>query len=603
MSETMNPTKAFDPYTHLHDENYHAAFSQPLITAEHMIFMGGRHTLSLDGKWLFSLDQYEEGLRRHWYKDETVPTSAWFEPRDYEPEGGQRLPVPSCFNLINAKWHYYEGATWFTRYFEYITTPDNTEKIFLRVGAAANSARVFLNGHFLGIHQGASTPFFVDITHTLQTGSNRLQLCVDNSRHDSDVPMSHTDWFNYGGIYREVSLIKVPQVFIQDFTIALVPNGQFNQLQVDIQLNETIDTEAVLYIAELGIQKSITIQGGKGQDCIQANPILWSPECPKLYRVQLQCLQDWVEDRVGFREIRVDHTKIILNGQPIWLRGISVHEEYPLTGKTTNENLTRRMLQDARDLGCNYLRLAHYPHHECVARLADELGFLLWAEIPVYWAIDFTNLNTLNNAKNQLAELIKRDYNRASVIIWSVGNENADTDERYHFMSILANQAKTLDPTRLVSAACLINREHFRIEDRLAQHLDVIGINEYFGWYEPDFTGLEKLLHHSQPDKPVLISETGADAVSGNHSLTSELYSEEHQADVYRQQIHYLSQTPYISGMTPWILYDFKTERRQNRYQQGYNLKGLIAADHQTRKLAFEVLATFYLQKKSENTL
>ena len=173
-----------------------------------------------------------------------------------------------------------------------------------------------------------------------------------------------------------------------------------------------------------------------------------------------------------------------------------------------------------------------------MARIADELGFLLWEEIPVYWAIDFANPRTLFDARNQMLELVRRDRNRASVILWGVGNENEDSDARLAFMSDLAHSVKGLDSTRLVGAACLINREKFCIEDRLTAHIDVIGINEYFGWYEPDFCGLEKLLHASAPDKPVIISETGADALAGHHGKPTEFYTEECQAAVYAQQSH-----------------------------------------------------------------
>jgi beta-glucuronidase len=158
----------------------------------------------------------------------------------------------------------------------------------------------------------------------------------------------------------------------------------------------------------------------------------------------------------------------------------------------------------------------------------------------------------------------------------------------------LARTARAADPARLVGAACLINREQFRIEDRLTEHLDVIGVNEYFGWYEPDFAGLERLLQGSRPDKPVIISETGADALSGHRGAESELFTEDCQAHIYRRQIELLREAPYVCGMTPWLLYDFRSERRHTVFNRGYNRKGLIAEDKTTRKLAFQVLADHY---------
>jgi beta-glucuronidase len=171
-----------------------------------------------------------------------------------------------------------------------------------------------------------------------------------------------------------------------------------------------------------------------------------------------------------------------------------------------------------------------------------------------------------------------------------VGNENADTDARYRFMAALADAARRADPTRLVSAACLVNRELFRIEDRLAEKLDVIGLNEYFGWYEPDPNDLARLLANSGAGKPLLISETGADAVAGLHGPETQLFGEERQAAFFRSQLDILRLFPRVQGMAAWLLYDFRSERRQTRFQRGWNRKGLIAEDKTTRKAAFAAL-------------
>jgi beta-glucuronidase len=219
---------------------------------------------------------------------------------------------------------------------------------------------------------------------------------------------------------------------------------------------------------------------------------------------------------------------------------------------------------------------------------------LLWEEIPVYWSIAFDNPETYRDAENQLRELILRDRNRAAVILWSVGNENADTESRLSFMSRLVQTAKALDESRLVSAACLINHEKLLIQDRLAEYLDVIGINEYYGWYDPDFNKLPKILNNSRPDKPVIICEFGGGARLGQRGSVDDLFTEDKQKSLYEQQVQAIKQCPYIAGISPWILYDFRCPRRLNRYQQGYNRKGLIDADRTSRKLAFNVMRQFY---------
>jgi beta-glucuronidase len=240
------------------------------------------------------------------------------------------------------------------------------------------------------------------------------------------------------------------------------------------------------------------------------------------------------------------------------------------------------------------MRLAHYPHSRRTPQIADELGIMLWEEIPVYWSIDFDNPATAADAQNQLRELIERDWNRASVVIWSVGNENPDTDERLTFMRNLADTARTLDGTRPVSAACLVNHVDNRIEDRLADSLDIIGLNEYFGWYDPDYEKLPALFHNSSPKKPVFITEFGGGALAGHRGTVDEYFTEDRQRSIYERQIDAFRSIPYLSGVSPWVLFDFRSPRRTNAFQRGYNRKGLLGEDKSSRKAAFFVLQSFY---------
>lgn len=582
-----------DPFAHLHDEDYATPFSTRRVGAAEMVAMAGRRTIPLDGEWRFALDLFDEGLRQRWFADEPVPVSQWHAPRDYDLDAEATVPVPSCWTCLRPEWTHFEGAAWYTRFFAWEPTP-GAERLVLRIGAANYEARVFLNGTFLASHRGGSTPFFVELTQHLRPGENRLQVQVDNRRRSDRVPMHHFDWFNDGGLYREVELVPLPEVFIRDCGIALVPDGTYSRISIDLTLSDPVDAQARVTIAALGIESTMMVVAGRGRLTVPATPRLWSPANPVLYDVKVSCAGDALADRVGFREVRRQGREILLNGLPLWLRGVCVHEDDVELGRGSSEEDVRRRFHHARELGCNVLRLAHYPHHERVARIADEVGLMLWAEIPVYWAIDFANPDTYADAENQLLELIRRDCNRASVILWGVGNENADTDARYAFMSGLAAAARRADPTRLIAAACLINREAFRIEDRLAAHLDVIGVNEYFGWYEPDFAGLERLIANSDPDRPVVISEVGADALAGHRGGERELFTEDCQAAIFRDQIAIVREVDWVRGFFPWLLYDFRSPRRQTRFQKGWNRKGLIAQDKATQKLAFGVIAEFY---------
>ena len=291
---------------------------------------------------------------------------------------------------------------------------------------------------------------------------------------------------------------------------------------------------------------------------------------------------------------------ILLNGKPLFLRGVSAHEESICGGKLLTDDERMENIRIAKQLNCNFMRIAHYPHSERMAQLADELGLLLWEEVPVYWDIRFDLEESYIDAENQLTELIRRDYNRASVIIWSVGNENPDTDERFRFMSRLVNCAHGLDATRPVSAACLVNFEKNRIEDRLEASLDIIGVNEYIGWYTADWNKLPDFFENSHPAKPVIVTEFGADAQPHLRGTVTDKGTEDCQAYVYRKQTEQIRKIPYIKGMTPWILYDFRCPRRTSVLQKYYNTKGLLSADKKYIKPAFYVLQKFYQELAEE---
>lgn len=443
------------------------------------------------------------------------------------------------------------------------------------------------------MHRGGSTPCYFDLTDLLEH-ENRILIQVDSTRRNNQVPALDTDWFNYGGIYRDIELIRVPKVHVKEFKIALEPDSNFKKIRALVRMSEKITGMAILTIRELGIEKEIPVLGGRGELLVEAEPEVWSPENPKLYDVELSCEGDEVRDRVGFREIRVKGMDIVLNGKPVFLHGISCHEDSVPNGKGLTDEERIENIRIAKELGCNFMRVAHYPHHERMAQLADELGILLWEEVPVYWNIHFDSEDTYQDAENQLKELIHRDYNRASVIIWSVGNENEDTDPRLQFMGNLAKCVHELDHTRAVSAACLVNFKKNAIEDRLEQHLDIIGLNEYCGWYTADLKTLPALFANSKPEKPVIVTEFGADAYAGLHGTITDKGTEECQAFVYEKQIETIRNIPYIKGMTPWILYDFRCPRRTSVNQKYYNTKGLLSADKKYRKQAFYVLQQFY---------
>ena len=605
----------------IHLENYTDQYEGKQATAADAVFMSGRETVSLNGTWKYAVDQYDTCLRQKWFKERYVDERGFTLPVDFSFDTWPEMELPVCWNTVRPEFMIYDGSMVFTKKFAF--EKKDEEEVYLRIGAVNYICRVFLNGEYIGMHRGGSTPIFFNVTKLLKE-ENRVILAADSTRRPEQVPTENTDWFNYGGVYREIELVRVPKVHIKDFRIALVPDEMYRNIQVKVRLSEPVEATAAVCIAELGIKEEVTVTKGVGECvvsvsggslrsedmCDEASVSdgaavkprleLWSPEAPKLYDVTVSCMEDTVSDRVGFREIKVEQGEILLNGKPIFLRGISCHEDSVANGKALTEEERIDNIMLAKELGCNFMRIAHYPHHENMAKLADEMGMLLWEEIPVYWAIQFDRDKTYADAENQLRELITRDWNRASVIVWSVGNENADTDERLSFMSRLAECARKEDATRLVSAACLVDSEKNRIADRLTEYLDIIGINEYCGWYTPDFEKLPQLMKNSNPDKPVIITEFGADALQGLHGTLEDKGTEEYQAYVYERQIETIGQISYIKGMTPWILYDFRCPRRTAAIQKYYNRKGLLSEDKKYKKPAFSVLQAFYEEKRGE---
>ncbi|MBQ1312243.1 MAG: glycoside hydrolase family 2, partial [Blautia sp.] len=577
-------------------EDYLGEYEGKQALFEDMFFDEGRRKQSLNGLWHYAVDQYDVCIRQHWFEERKFDANGYTLPLDYSFDEWPVMNLPCCWNTQNEQFFLYEGSMIFTRTFREVVKPG--ERVYLKLCGVNYIVRVFLNRQYLGMHRGGSTPAYFDITDALKTEfkeENRIILQADNTRRPEQVPTENTDWYNYGGVYRDIELIHVPEVFIRDFQVSLVPDGTFSNIRVRVKLSEKVDATARVKIGEPGMEAEIPVEKGCGELLMHSASLqLWSPENPKLYKVSLSCLEDSVSDEVGFREIRVKGREIFLNGKPIFLRGISCHEESVENGKALTDEERLENIRIAKELGCNFMRVAHYPHSERMARLADREGLLLWEEIPVYWAIRFTRKETYEDAENQPKELICRDFNRASVIIWSVGNENADSDERLEFMKNLADCAHRMDDTRMVSAACLVSYDEMAIADRLVEYLDIIGLNEYMGWYTPDFGLLIKLFENSNPAKPVVITEFGADAMPRHRGSIYDKGTEDCQAYVYERQIETLRKIGYIKGMAPWILYDFRCPRRTSLIQGYYNRKGLLSPDKTYRKPAFYVLQKYY---------
>ena len=472
----------------------------------------------------------------------------------------------------------------------------------MHFGAANYKSEVYLNGKKLGTHIGGFTPFNFEVTDTLKEKDNFLIVRVDNKRTKEGVPTLNTDWWNYGGITRDVSLIETANTFISDYFIHLNQEDQ-NRIEGDITLNgeNKANQNITIEIPELRIKHKVTTdQNGKAVFEIKSKKITyWSPSEPKLYDVNFQ-FNGELKDQIGFRTIKTDGHQIKLNGKPIFLKGISLHEESPITkGRANSLEDAEIIVKWLKELGSNYVRLSHYPHNEHIVRLAEKEGILIWEENPVYWTIQWDNEATFENAQSQLVEMISRDKNRAAVIIWSMANETPVSDSRNTFLKKLISKTRSMDQTRLISAALEVHSDEENsniktIEDPLADLVDILSFNEYFGWYVGTPEICEQIQWKIKQDKPVLISEFGAGAKKGLYGDKETRWTEEYQEFLYQETLAMLQKIDQLSGLSPWILVDFRSPRRPlPKIQDDYNRKGIISEDGEKKK-AFFVLQEFY---------
>jgi beta-glucuronidase len=572
-----------------------------------------RHATNLNGAWQAIVDPYDVGIYDYhagllknnnaFYKNYKPQSPSELVEYDFDTSG--QLNVPGDWNTQRESLLFYEGSVWYKRSFDYAKSPKS--RLFLYFGACNYAASVYLNGEELGRHEGGFTPFNFEITDVVRPKGNFLVVRINNARGIDQVPTVNTDWWNYGGITRPVTLVEVPETFIQDYFLQL-EKGSTRQIRGWVRLSGAQVQQAVtVAIPEIGLSKTVqTDSTGKAEFTVAADLALWSPEKPKLYNVEITAETDHVADSIGFRSIEVHGKDILLNGKPVFLRGISIHEESPKhPGRAWTEEDARTLLSWAKELDCNFVRLAHYPHNEAMLHMADEMGLLVWEEVPVYWTIQWENPDTLRNAENQLKELIARDHNRASLIIYSVANETPVSDARNRFLSQLIQDAHAGDPTRLVSAALqageIVEHDHIsvRISDPIASQLDVMGNNEYIGWYIHRPADADVTSWSSEYDKPLIMSEFGGDALSGYHGDPSTRWTEEYQEDLYEHQIAMLKRIPFLRGTTPWILKDFRSPRRTLPHIQDYfNRKGLVS-DRGKKKKAFFALQKYYRELKN----
>lgn len=578
-------------------------FGNDLCSQELMTNVYGRDVQSLNGKWDAIIDLYDQGRRNKIYLNQKPQGNTDFY--EYSFDHGLRLNVPSDWNSQMAELKYYEGTIWYARRFD--VQKQEGKKLFLYFGAVSYRCRIYLNGKEVGQHEGGFTPFQFDVTDIVKDKDNFLAVEVNNTRTTDAIPAMSFDWWNYGGITRDVFLVSTPSTYIQDYFVQL-DKYKSDKIDVRVKLSAANSNVAVnVEIPELKIKQSLTTdnQGSAKASFNVKNVQRWSPDSPKLYQVIISSGNEKIEELIGFRNIYVKGEDIYLNDKPIFLKSISFHEEIPQRkGRAFSEADAVMLLSEAKDLGCNMIRLAHYPQNEYTVRLAEKMGFLLWEEIPIWQGIDFENQDTRMKAGNMIKEMVMRDKNRCSLAFWGVANETQPSAPRNEFLKYLIQCCNEIDTTRLITAAFDLvrfnrDRQVFVMDDPFIKELDVVAINKYMGWYHPWPIAPEKAVWDVAAGQPLIVSEFGGEALygqSGDRNVASS-WSEEYQARLYEDNIAMFNNIPNLRGTSPWILFDFRSPFRFHpTNQEDWNRKGLVS-DQGYRKKAWYIMKEYYDKK------
>lgn len=575
-------------------------FFSDIGAQESMINVYGRNYQSLNGKWDAIVDLYDQGRNNKIFLNKKPEGKTDFY--EYSFDGGLRVNVPSDWNSQLPELKYYEGTVWYARRFDVQKEAD--KRLFLYFGAVSYRCRIYLNGKEIGQHEGGFTPFQIEVTDLVKDTDNFLAVEVNNTRTVDAIPAMAFDWWNYGGITRDVFLVKTPKTFIQDYFIQL-DKYKADKVDARIQLSEkAANTSIEIEIPELKVKQTLkTDNEGVASVSFNVKKLeRWSPESPKLYKVIVSSSDDKVEEMIGFRNIWVKGEDVYLNDKPIFLKSISFHEEIPQRkGRAFSEADAVMLLSEAKALGCNMIRLAHYPQNEYTVRLAEKMGFLLWEEIPIWQGIDFKNEDTKFKAGNMIKEMVMRDKNRCALAFWGVANETQPSEPRNEFLKYLIQCCKDIDTTRLITAAFDLvrfnrDRQVFVMDDPFIKELDVVAVNKYMGWYHQWPVTPDKAIWDVAKGQPLIISEFGGEALygkTGDADIVSS-WSEDYQATLYRDNLEMFKHIPNLRGTSSWVLFDFRSPFRFHpTNQEDWNRKGLVS-DQGYRKKAWYIMKEYY---------
>lgn len=547
-----------------------------------------RDSRLLDGVWKFAADPQGLGEKEKWFQN--------------FPENALDMVVPSCWNNTLG-WFRYEGAAWYQTEFE--TSKDNLKLTF---HAVTGAAEVYLDGEKLGAHYGGFTPFDFHLQN-IRPGRHALVVRVDNTHNSADtIPLSHVDWYHYGGIIRSVELCQFEGAYIDRMKIDYELDGDLSGAVVTATLwlkNVTREQTLCLSVEgkELASEKILPGQETASISGFVKDLRLWDVGQGNLYTVTAAMEEDDLSDRVGFRELRVEKGRLLLNQKPVFLKGVNRHEEHPEWGFALPFSLMRRDLDIIKKLGCNAIRGSHYPNAPIFLDLLDQEGILFWEEIPM-WGFPqsaIANPLVLERGRAMHQEMVQRDYNRPCVILWGLHNEiDTGCEESVALSEAFYHTLREYDKKRPVTYAT----DHPFV-DRCYRFADIVSVNKYIGWYEDTVEDwgrfLEKFHCHLEAqgagDKPLIISEFGAGAVGGCRSFEAPRWSENYQKEYLDKSLRTFFADEKVIGTYIWQFCDIRTAEDMEIYRpRSFNNKGLVD-EYRRPKESFWKVQELYTEK------
>jgi beta-glucuronidase len=561
-----------------------------------------RSARTLSGPWFFKKDPLGKGLSQKWFRG--FP-------------GGRPISVPSSWNTQFPDLFNYLGDAWYQIRF---TLPKGfkNQKQWIRFESVNYLAEVWLNGKKLGSHEGGHLPFIFEITDSLRGSNNLLSVRVNGSLAPDRVPPGNVpfdprdafansfnppasfDFFPFCGIQRPVQLLSLPNPSLQDITVTMDIVGKTGKVRVAVDVPSPPGATCRISLSGFGwnFRAGGPIQSNRYETNLSIpNAKLWTPGSPNLYRLQVELIKehqilDQAQLQVGIRTIKVQGGKLLLNGKPVFLKGFGRHEDDPKTGRYLRPQTLKKDYKNMKWIGANSFRTSHYPYSDADMVMADKLGFLVIDETPAVGLFFHPKglKKRLALCRQFTRELIERDKNHPSVILWSIANEpHSKRPTALPFFKELTRLARQLDSTRPVTLASYLG-----VQEDSFKFMDVVCVNRYMGWYsEPGDLGLAIPRLSKDLDsiyqkfrKPVLMTEFGADAMPGSHSDPPIMFSEEYQKELITRYWEVIRKKPYMQGAHIWNLNDFRTAQATHR-PNAMNHKGVFTRERKPKLAAF----------------